>query len=90
MVLSIVDPVTLYYDNNGVIAQAKEPRFHQQSKHILWSYHLIRDIIVRGDISIERVPIKDNLADPLTKVLSQHKHDRYMEGYGIRYMGDWL
>ena len=25
---SIVDPIGLYYDNNGAIAQAKEPRSH--------------------------------------------------------------
>ncbi len=29
VVPSIVDPITLYYDNNGAIAQAKEPRSHQ-------------------------------------------------------------
>ncbi|KAI5399982.1 hypothetical protein KIW84_065069 [Lathyrus oleraceus] len=28
IVPSIVDPIGLYYDNNGVIAQAKEPRSH--------------------------------------------------------------
>ena len=32
---SISDPVELYCDNNGAIAQAKEPRSHQRSKHIL-------------------------------------------------------
>ncbi len=29
VVPSIVDSVNLYYDNNGAIAQAKEPRSHQ-------------------------------------------------------------
>ena len=28
-------PVDLYCDNNGAIAQAKEPRSHHKSKHIL-------------------------------------------------------
>ena len=35
VVPSIVNPVELYCDNNGAIAQAKEPRSHQRSKHIL-------------------------------------------------------
>ncbi|KAI5411335.1 hypothetical protein KIW84_056433, partial [Lathyrus oleraceus] len=39
IVPSIVDPTG---DNNGAIAQAKEPRSHQRSKHILRRYHLIR------------------------------------------------
>ncbi|WVZ97781.1 hypothetical protein U9M48_043293 [Paspalum notatum var. saurae] len=43
-------PVDLYCDNNGAIAQAKEPRSHQKSKHILRRYHLIREILNRGDI----------------------------------------
>ena len=71
MVPSIVDPVVIYCDNNGAISQAKEPRSHQRSKHIERRFHLIRDIIQRGDVQICRVPIDDNIADPLTKALSQ-------------------
>ena len=44
---SISNPVNLYCDNNGATAQAKEPRSHQRSKHILNRYHLIREIIER-------------------------------------------
>ena len=53
MVLSIIDPVLLYYDNNGAIAQAKELRSHQRSKDILYRYHIIREIIARDDVKIE-------------------------------------
>ncbi|PKI72506.1 hypothetical protein CRG98_007109 [Punica granatum] len=49
----IANPMDLYCDNNGAIAQAKEPRSHQRSKHILRRFHLIRKIIDRGD-SMER------------------------------------
>ncbi|XP_058733051.1 uncharacterized protein LOC131604637 [Vicia villosa] len=45
---SIVDSIDLYCDNNGAIAQAKDPRSHQRSKHILGRYHLFRKIIDRG------------------------------------------
>ncbi|CAL9029784.1 unnamed protein product, partial [Prunus brigantina] len=34
VVPTIALPVALYCDNNGAIAQAKEPRSHQNSKHI--------------------------------------------------------
>lgn len=90
VVPSIVDPVELYCDNNGAIAQAKEPRSHQKSKHILRRYHLIRDIIDRDDVRICRIPTDDNVADPLTKALAQQKHDSHMRSIGIRYMDDWL
>ena len=41
VVPSITDPITVYCDNNGAIAQAKEPWSHQRSKHILRRYHII-------------------------------------------------
>ncbi|XP_071920682.1 secreted RxLR effector protein 161-like [Coffea arabica] len=69
VVPTIVDPVTLYCDNNGAIAQAKEPRSHQRSIHVLRRFHLIREIVARNDVKIERVSTEDNIADPLTKVL---------------------
>ena len=87
---SIVDPIELFCDNNGAIAQAKEPRSHQKSKHILRRYHLIREIIDRGDVKICRVPTLDNAADPLTKPLAQPKHEGHTRGIGIRSMPDWL
>ena len=88
VVPSIVDPVDLYCDNNGAIAQAKEPRSHQRSKHILRRYHLIREIIDRGDVKICRVPTNDNVADPLTKPLAQSKHDGHTRALGIGLMFD--
>ena len=45
VVPSITEPITIYCDNNGAIAQAKESRSHQRSKHVLRRYHLIREII---------------------------------------------
>ncbi|KAK8670607.1 hypothetical protein V6N13_037225 [Hibiscus sabdariffa] len=86
---SILDAVDLYCDNNGAIAQAKEPRSHQRSKHILRRFHLIREIIDRGDVEICKVNTDDNIADPLTKPLAQQKHDRHTESLGIRYVSDW-
>ena len=61
------ESIILYCDNNGAIAQAKEPRSHQRSKHVLRRFHLIREIIHRGDVKIEKVALDDNIADPLTK-----------------------
>ena len=49
---SITNPIDLYCDNNGAIAQAKEPRSHQRSKHILRRFHIIQEIIDRGDVKI--------------------------------------
>ena len=89
MILSIVDPVILYCDNNAVIAQEKKPRSHLKSKHVLRKYHIIREIIQRGDVAISRVATDDNVADPLTKGLPQRKHDTHARGLGLRDCSSW-
>ncbi|KAK8980873.1 hypothetical protein V6N11_048003 [Hibiscus sabdariffa] len=86
---SISDVVDLYCDNNGAIAQVKEPRSHQRSKHILRRFRLIWEIIDRGDVEICKVHTDDNIADPLTKPLAQQKHDRHTESLSIRHVSDW-
>ena len=90
VVPSITDPITVYCDNNGAIAKAKEPWSHQRSKHVLRRYHFIREIIARNDVKMERVPTDDNVADPFAKVLPQNKFEHHLESMGIRYMDDWL
>ncbi|XP_052878285.1 secreted RxLR effector protein 161-like [Gossypium arboreum] len=89
IVPSISDAIELRCDKNGAIAQAKEPRSHQRFKHILKKYHLIREIIDLEDVEICKVPTDDTIEDPLTKPLTQQKHDRHTKSLGIRYMSDW-
>ena len=89
IILTIINPVPLYCDNNGAIALAKESRSHHKSRHILRKYHLIREIIDRQDIKIERVDTKDNLADPLTKALSRLQFEKLNETYGMKYHCNW-
>ena len=38
-------PITLYCDNNGVMANSREPRSHKRGKYIERKYHLIRKIM---------------------------------------------
>ena len=89
IVPNIANPIDLYCDNIGAIAQAKEPRSHQRSKHILRRLHLIREIIERGDVKICRVPTEANIADPLPKALAQRKHDGHTRSLGLRAYTDW-
>ena len=44
--------ITLYYDNSGVVANAKEPRSHKRGKHIERKYHLLQEIVHRGDVKV--------------------------------------
>ena len=86
---SITNPVDVYCDNNGAIIQAKEPISHKQSKHILRRFHLIHEIIEKGDVKICRAHTDDNVANPSTKPLPQSKHESHTRSIGIRFMPDW-
>jgi hypothetical protein len=81
-------PLNLYCDNNGAIAQAKEPRNHQKSKHVMRKFHLIQKFVRRGEIKICKIHTDLNFADPLTKPLPQPKHEAHMRSMGIRYLLD--
>jgi hypothetical protein len=89
VVLSASGPLNLYCDNNGVIAQAKEPQSHQKSKHVLRRYHLIREIVERCDVKFCKVDTEENMVYPLTKPLSQAKHTMHTSSMDIRFMRDW-
>ncbi|KAL4339871.1 hypothetical protein GQ457_08G027270 [Hibiscus cannabinus] len=89
VVSSISDAVELRYDKNGAIMQAKEPKSHQRSKHILRLFNLIREIIDRGDVKICKVHTDDNIVDPLMNPLAQQKHERHTESLDIKYVIDW-
>ncbi|VFQ76171.1 unnamed protein product [Cuscuta campestris] len=69
--------------------KAKEPRSHQKTKHIVRRYHIIREIVDRGDVMICKVDTDDNIADPLTKPLGKLKHEGHTRSMGIRPMLDW-
>ena len=90
MAPSLDGPVLLYYDSTDAIAQVKESKSHQQTKYILYHYHLIREIMDRGDIELQKIDRKENLTDPFIKTLSVKEFEDYKSKMGIRYYTDWL
>jgi hypothetical protein len=54
VVPSALDPMAIYCDNSGAIANAKEPRSHKNSKHIKHRFHTIRDYVKDGDIKFKK------------------------------------
>ena len=64
-----LEPMTLYSDNSGAVANFKEPISHKRGKYIEQRYHLLREIVYRRDILVNKIDTAENLADPFTKVL---------------------
>ena len=90
VVPSVQSPITLYCDNSGAVANSKEPRSHKRAKHIERKYHLIRDIVQRGDVVVMKIASENNLADPFTKSLSSTTFERHVEGMGVKVADAWL
>ena len=77
-------PLVLYCDKGVVVANTKEPRSHKGGKHIERKYHLIREIVHRGDIAVMKIALEQNLADPFTKTLPEMVFTGHLEGLGLR------
>jgi len=69
--LEEAERVVLKVDNKSAISLAKNPVFHERSKHIELKYHFIRDCVERKKIELEFVATERQLADILTKPLGR-------------------
>ncbi|KAL0406097.1 UNVERIFIED_CONTAM: Retrovirus-related Pol polyprotein from transposon TNT 1-94 [Sesamum latifolium] len=79
VVPSIAEAVVIFCDNNGAIAQVNESRSHHRSKHILRRYHLLMEMVSRGDCRMDRVSSAENTTDSLTKPISQVTHTQHLD-----------
>ncbi|GJU39985.1 hypothetical protein Tco_1192942 [Tanacetum coccineum] len=66
-----LNDVHVLCDNKGAIDLSKNPVLHSRTKHIEIRHHFLRDNVQKGNISIEKVASKDNIADILTKPLKR-------------------
>ena len=83
-------PIRLYYDNSRAVANAKEPRNHRKGKHIERKFHLVREIVSRGDISVDKIAFANNISNPFSKTLLVGDFERHLENMGLRDMSHLL
>ena len=76
--------ITLYCDNSGAVANSKELISHKRGKHIERKYHLICEIVSRGDVKVAKISMLDNLVNPFTKRLLETQFFKHMEGIDLR------
>ena len=65
----------VFCDNSRAVANAIKSMSHKRGKHIEREYHLIREIVNRGDAKVSQIASKNNLVDPSTKGLTQKIFD---------------
>ncbi|XP_071724667.1 secreted RxLR effector protein 161-like [Rutidosis leptorrhynchoides] len=62
-------------DNTSAINLTKNPILHSRAKHIEIRHHFIRDHVQNGDVSIQFVDSKNQLADIFTKPLEKNQFE---------------
>jgi len=77
------NPMTIFEDNQGTIALAKNPKHHARTKHIDIKYHFIRDAISEKKIQLDYCPTNEMIADILTKSLARPQFEKLRSGLGV-------
>jgi len=67
----VLDHIPIKCDNISAINISKNPVLHSRTKDIEIRHHFIRDHVLKGDVFLEFVDTKNQLADIFTKPLSK-------------------
>ncbi|CAL3962787.1 unnamed protein product [Diplocarpon coronariae] len=79
----IQNKLPLYTDNNGALLLAKNPQFHERTKHIAVKYHYIRDLISKGEIDLIYINTLSQKADGFTKPLAKPQFVEFLKQLAI-------
>ena len=60
------------------------------SKHIERKYHLIREIVMKVVVVVEKITFAENLADPFMKTLSTRVFNGHKDNLGVRCVPNML
>jgi hypothetical protein len=74
----------IYTDSNSAIELAKNPIYHARTKHIDIQYHYIRECLQKGVSTLLWTPTDRQLADGLTKAISNEKWSLFITGMGLK------
>jgi hypothetical protein len=77
-------PTPLFVDNQSAIVLTKNPKFYNWTKHIVVHFHFIHERVEDSEVTLEYVPMGDQIADALTKGLPRVKFEHFAEGMGLR------
>jgi hypothetical protein len=68
----------------GALDLAKNPQFHDKTKHIDIQQHWIREVLEAKKITLEYVPTAEQITDIFTKPLARDAFEKFRWALGLR------
>lgn len=77
------DSVRIWCDSQSAMCLAKNNIHHERTKHVSRKLHFIRDIIEKGEVTVEKIHTSKNPADILTKAVPVKKFEAALRVLGV-------
>ena len=77
------DPIPVHTDSTSALRLAENPLFHERSKHIALKWHFTRYMLHYKQMSLHYIGTKDQVADCLTKPLSEKDLAKALTAMGL-------
>lgn len=78
-----VTPIPLKCDSMPAIYIARNPIYHERTKHVELDCHFVREKLLEGLISLHHVPTQHQIADLFTKSLAERPHHHLLSKLGV-------
>ena len=85
-VLQDTTPTMIFGDNQGSLKLAHNPVFHSRTKHVDVRHHFIREKVESGQVTLDYISTRDQLADILTKPLGKITFERLRAQLGLEWI----
>ena len=76
--------VLIYSDSTSALAYAKDPKYHEKSKHIDIRHHYIQDMVAQREVVLRHISTGSMVADPLTKPIARDVFVSHVSSIGLR------